>query len=145
MTGRTMGEPKGPSERSNQRLLMWSGALGGAIGLGTALALIWERAPGEPMPSLLTAPLPAWVAILVVIAWGVVLPVIAWRWHQVVDEHERQAFRDGAIAGFYVMGVGAPVWWFLWRGRLAPAVDAVWLYVATVAVTGAVWLWRKYA
>ncbi|WP_019515841.1 hypothetical protein [Sphingomonas sp. Mn802worker] len=135
---------KGPSERANHRLLLWSGALGGLIGLGTALAALRDHAPGDAHPSLLSAPLPAWVALLIVVAWGVVLPVISWRWHRVVDEHEREAYRDGALLGFYVLTIGAPVWWFLWRGGMAPPVDPVAMFIAPLSAAGIVWIWRKY-
>ena len=140
---RTKATARGPSERASHRLLMWSGALGGVIGLVTALAMLRDQA-GEAHPSLLSAPLPAWVALLVVVAWGVVLPVISWRWHRVVDEHEREAYRDGAVLGFYVLTIGAPVWWFLWRGGMAPPVDPVAMFIAPLSAAGIVWIWRKY-
>lgn len=136
----------GAKQRTNRRIVLLCGAIGGVIGAATAMAVLnQEPAAGAAHPSLLTAPLPAWLAIAVALAWGVVLPILCWRWHQVIDEHERDAYREGAVAGFYVMGVGAPVWWFLWRGGMAPAVDPLWLYVATIAVGGAVWAWRKYS
>ncbi len=136
---------RGPSERANHRLLAICGGLGGAIGLATAVVALQQRhGPNGANVSLLTTPLPAWLAVVIAVLWGVVLPVISWRWHRVVDEHEREAYRDGAIAGYYVIGVGAPVWWFLWRGGLLPAVDAFWLYVAVMTVSGTVWIWRKY-
>lgn len=137
--------PKGPSERANHRLLMACGLLGGVIGLSMAFVTHPENGPKHDVASVLTSPLPAWFALAIAFLWGVVLPIISWRWHRVVDEHERQAYRDGAVAGFYVMGIGAPVWWFLARGGMAPAVDAVWLYVAMLATSGIVWIWRKYA
>lgn len=135
---------RGPSERANHRLLIISGALGGAIGLAMSLAVLSGHSGDDPHPSILTAPLPAWLAIVMAIAWGVALPVITWRWQRVVDEHERDAYRDGAVAGSWLMGMGAPVWWVLWRGGLAPAVDVLWLYAAFITITGLTWLWRKH-
>lgn len=136
----------GPSERENRRLLLWSGVLGGVIGAATAIVALTgrPRGGGHTPFDFVTSPLPAWFALLVVIAWGVVLPIISWRWHRVVDEHEREAYRDGAVAAFYVIGVGAPCWWFLWRGGMAPPVDAGALYAAMMVAGGGVWLWRKY-
>lgn len=147
MTERGMTERarKGPSERANHRWQAISAVLGGVIAVATTLPVLRGHRPGTPPPSLVTAPLPAWLAVAVALIWGVVLPIICWRWHRVVDEHERAAYRDGAVAGFYVVGAAAPVWYWLWRGGLAPPVDAITLYVATVAVTGVVWLVRKYA
>ncbi len=143
MTGKSY--PKSPSVRANHRLVVLSGAIGGLIGLAMALILLRNGVPNDGPGALLTMPLPRWFAVLVALIWGIGMPIVSWRWERVVDEHERRAYRDGAVAGFYVMGIGAPVWWFLWRGGLAPAVDAVWLYGATMTVTGLVWLWRKHA
>lgn len=136
---------KGPSVRANHRLLALCGALGGVIGLATGVVASSQRhGPDGADVSLLTAPLPAWLAVAIAVLWGIVLPVISWRWHRVVDEHEREAYRDGAVAGYYVIGIGAPVWWFLWRGGLLPPVEAFWFYVAFMLLSGTVWVWRKY-
>ncbi|WP_347093858.1 hypothetical protein [Sphingomonas parapaucimobilis] len=136
---------KGPSERANHRLLAISGAVGGIAGLSTALIVLQQPkdavAPADPWSS----PLPLWFAMLMALIWGVVIPVISWRWHRVVDEHERQAYRDGAVASFYTVGLGVPVWWFLWRGGALPPVQIEWVYGAMLGVGGIVWLWRKYA
>jgi hypothetical protein len=148
MTVSTMAErrsTKSASERANHRLLLISGAIGGVIGLVLALSVLTghhdDATVGQAMVS---GPIPAWLAIAIALIWGVLMPIISIRWERVVDEHEREAYRDGAVAGFYVIGCGAPVWWFLWRGGLVPPVDSALLYAAVLIVTGAVWLWRKY-
>lgn len=132
---------KGPSERANHRLLAISGAVGGIAGLSSALIMLQQPDSADPWSS----PLPLWFAVLMALIWGVVIPIISWRWHRVVDEHERQAYRDGAVASFYTVGLGVPVWWFLWRGGALPPVQVEWVYGAMLAVGGLVWLWRKYA
>ncbi|MHA6721431.1 hypothetical protein [Sphingomonas sp. RS2018] len=135
---------KSPSVKANHRLLALSGALGGLIGLALALSVLGRPDKGMAGDAMLTGPLPVWLAVGIALLWGIALPIISWRWEQVVDEHERQAFRDGAVAGFYVLSVGGPVWWILGRAALVPPVDALGLYAAVLAVTGVVWLWRKY-
>ena len=133
----------GGRQRANHRLLALSGLLGGAIGLGIALVAT-RGVPDGTRPDLMSAPLPLWFAVVLAFAWGVVLPVISWRWHRVVDEHEREAYRDGAVAGFYAVEIGAPIWGTFWRAGMLPPVDATALFAAMIAVTGIVWLWRKY-
>ncbi len=49
------------------------------------------------------------------------------------------------VASFYTVGLGVPVWWFLWRGGALPPVQIEWVYGAMLGVGGLVWLWRKYA
>jgi hypothetical protein len=148
MTSMTVAEPRGAksaSVRANHRLLAISGALGGVVGLILAIFVLSDRPDGANVgTAMIYAPLPSWLAVAIALVWGVVLPIISWRWERVVDEHEREAYRDGAVAGFYVIGVGAPVWWLLWRGGLLPPVDAIIVYAAVLTVTGVVWLWRKY-
>ncbi|WP_322963036.1 hypothetical protein [Sphingomonas fuzhouensis] len=135
---------KGPSERTNHRLLAISGVVGGIAGLSTALIVLQQPPGASPHPDLWSSPLPLWFAILMALIWGVVIPIISWRWHRVVDEHESRAYRDGALAAFYVVGLGAPVWWFLWRGGVLPPLQAEWVYGALMATCGIVWMWRKY-
>jgi hypothetical protein len=138
-------EPKSASVKANHKLLVWSGVLGGAMGFAIAMSVLSTRPEeGNIAEAMIYGPLPVWLAVAMALLWGVVLPVISWRWEQVVDEHEREAYRDGAVAGFYVMGVGAPVWWLLARAGLVPPVEVSILYAAFLTVTGAVWLWRKY-
>jgi hypothetical protein len=134
---------RGPSEKANHRILMICGAVGGVTGLAMALGVRQMNVGGDH-PSLTTGPIPAWMGIGLALVWGVVIPVLSWRWHRVVDEHEREAYRDGAVAGFYTLSIGGGVWWFLWRGGLLPEVDAFWLYLATLTAAGLVWAWRKY-
>ncbi|WP_312489368.1 hypothetical protein [Sphingomonas sp.] len=136
---------KGPSERANHRLLAISGGVGGIAGLSTALIVLQQPPGATARPDLWSSPLPLWFAVLMALIWGVIIPVISWRWHRVVDEHERQAYRDGAVASFYTVGLGVPVWWFLWRGGALPPVQIEWVYGAMLGVGGLVWLWRKYA
>ena len=138
--------PKGPSERANHRLLAISGAVGGVAGGAMAVVSILHLPQGAKLDhdAVWTSPLPLWFAILMALVWGVVIPVISWRWHRVVDEHERQAYRDGAVASFYTVALGVPVWWFLWRGGALPPVQFEWVYGAMLIVGSAVWLWRKY-
>ena len=40
--------------------------------------------------------------------------------------------------------IGAPVWWFAWRGGFAPEPDGVIIYAVTVSVLGIIWIWKKY-
>lgn len=146
MAERRSPEPKSASTRSNHALLAVSGFLGGMIGLALAVTGLSNKPAGvgDAGDAMLNGPLPVWLAVALAVLWGVVLPIISWRWERVVDEHEREAYRQGAVAGFYVIGVGAPVWWLLSRADLVRPVDPMGLYIAVLTVTGAVWLWHKY-
>ncbi|MFN3775187.1 hypothetical protein [Sphingomonas parapaucimobilis] len=142
MNNPSQRDSRGPSERANHRLLALSGGVGGLAGL--ALATVSFLSRPRDHEAVWTSPLPLWFAIVMALTFGIVIPLLSWRWHQVVDEHERQAYRDGAVASFYTVGLGVPVWWFLWRGGALPPVQIGWVYGAMLCVGSIVWLWRKY-
>ncbi|WP_230481308.1 hypothetical protein [Sphingomonas sp. Leaf21] len=142
----TQPSTKGPSERANHRLLGVSAAVGGVMGMAMSLMAFGATPPGVKHGpfDMWTTPLPTWFAVLMAMICGLVVPFISWRWHRVVDEHESRAYRDGALAAFYVVSLGVPVWWFLWRGGLVPPVQFEWVYGALMLSCGIVWAWRKY-
>jgi hypothetical protein len=76
---------------------------------------------------------------------GLLLPAVSIYWHRhATDEVEADAYKTGALYALNVYMIGAPVWWFLWRGGLAPAPDGIAIYFITVATVGVIWLYRKY-
>lgn len=135
-------DPLTAKERLNRNLLIASGAIGGVIGLALALASGFD----EPSFALMSRdPLPTWLAATLVVVLGVLLPIIGYYWHRyAVDEQEADAYKTGALAALYLYMIGAPVWWFAWRGGFAPEPDGVIIYLATVSLVGVVWLWKKY-
>jgi len=129
-------------ERLNRNILVACGLLGGVIGGTMVLA---NREALEAGNIFNDAPLPAGIALVIVLVLGVVVPALSIYWHRsAVDEQEADAYKTGALYGLYVFMIGAPVWWFAWRGGFAPEPDGPLLYMATVLTVGAVWMWRKY-
>ncbi len=132
-------EPLTAKERKNRNLLVACMVIGGVIGI--ALTLV---DPARPMGAFSDTPIPAWAAIGFAIVWGIIIPLISWQWHRTVDEQEIDAYKQGALYGFYVFSVGAPVWWILWRGGLLPPINGPILYYAVLMTCGVVWLRKKY-
>ncbi|QXT36983.1 hypothetical protein KV697_06705 [Sphingomonas sanguinis] len=147
MTDSSKRDDRGPSERANHRLLAISGAVGGIMGIAMSLMAIGSAPAGMKTHAIdmWTIPLPTWFAVLMALICLVVVPLISWRWHRVADEHENRAYRDGALVAFYVVSLGVPAWWFLWRGGVLPPVRVDWVYGALILSCGIVWMWRKYA
>lgn len=139
--GALPADPLTPKERLNRNILVACGLLGGVIGVALAVA-----SPDIAEHGVFSnAPLPVGLAIVLVIALGLLVPAISYYWHRhAVDEQEADAYRSGALAAMYVYMVVTPVWWFAWRGGFAPAPDGIVIYMATVAVLGVVWIWKKY-
>lgn len=135
------GGPPTAKERLNRNILMGSGLLG----LVTAIAVTASADNVAEADFFSEAPLPQGVAIALVLMLGVVMPALSVFWHRnVVDEQEADAYKVGALYGLYVYMIGAPVWWFAWRGGFAPEPNGVFIYFATVTTVGVIWIWKKY-
>lgn len=138
-------EPLTAKERLNRNILIGSGAIGGAMGVLVVLAMLASGQEIEPDAVFSDAPLPASVALVLVLVIGLVVPAISIYWHKsAVDEQEADAYKTGALWGMYVFMIGAPIWWFAWRGGFAPEPNGVLIYFATILTMGVIWLWKKY-
>ncbi|HEV7232645.1 MAG TPA: hypothetical protein VGN36_00270 [Sphingorhabdus sp.] len=135
--------PLSKRERLNRNLLIACLVLGAVMGL--VMGLVESRDASGDISMFSNSPLPTGIALAFAFVWVVIVPAIAWYWHRyAVDEQERHAYREGAYYAFYAYGVGAPLWWLLWRGGLVPEPDGIVIYYITIGVCGVVWLWKKY-
>jgi hypothetical protein len=142
-TAPTGEDPLTAKERLNRNILVLCGVLGAVIGL--AMGVVEPRAVTGSASILSNGPLPPAFALTVVLLTGVLLPAVSIYWHRhATDEMETDAYKTGALYALNVYMIGAPVWWFLWRGGLAPAPDGIAIYMITVATVGIFWLWKKY-
>lgn len=135
-------EPLTPKERLNRNILIGCGLLGGIMGVVMAVSGDGGLANGTGVFS--NEPLPAGVAIVLVLIVGVLVPAISIYWHRLVDEQEADAYKTGALFAFYVYALGAPLWWLAWRGGFAPSPNGFVIYFATMLTVGSIWLWKKY-
>lgn len=130
-------------ERMSRNVMIGSGMLGGLIG-GLLAAFGRPGSGGSAAELLSNGPIPPTLAIILCVVTLGIVPLISLYWHRVIDEHERSAYRDGAVAGTYVYMLGAPAWWLLWRGGLAPEPDGVAIYLIFTFLVLIVWFWKKY-
>ena len=138
-------EPLTAKERLNRNIVLGSGAMGGVMGILVVLASWASGEKIEPLTGFSDGPLPTGVAVVLVLIIGLFVPALSFIWHRrAVDEQEADAYKTGALYGIYLYMIGAPVWWFAWRGGFAPEPDGVAIYFATITTVGAVWLWKKY-
>lgn len=134
--------PPTPREGRNRVVMAIAGLLGGAIAL--VLVLHQGEPAGNPL-ALLDGPLSPAVAILLALMVGVLTPALSAYWHlRVIDEQGAAAYNKGALIAMYVFWIGAPVWWLLWKGGLAPAPDGFLIYAITAIVATVTWFWAKY-
>lgn len=144
MTEGAMTERKTPRERRSNAILLGAALLGVAIAIALALSGS-ATGPHRLSDNILHAAIPPVLAMILAIVVAIIVPLLSEYWaRKVADEQEMSAVRDGAYFAFYVYGCGAPAWWLLSRGGLAPAPDGIIIYYATILVFSVVWLWKKY-
>jgi len=129
-------------EKVYNRFLIGSFIFGGVTGLILALTGSFDETEAGLISNDAMSPM---LAIILSIALGVIVPAITFYWHKnLVDEQEEAAYRFGALIAMYAFWFIAPVWWFLWRGGILPAIDGIVLYFITIFVVLIVWFWKKY-
>jgi hypothetical protein len=133
-------------ETLNRNIVWGCGLAGGAIGLFLAF---YDTSVGNsdagPVPILTDSPVPPVIALMLAFFWAVIMPIVAWFWHKrAIDEQEASAYRDGGYYAAYAFLIGAPTWWMLWRGELAPEPDGVAIFMLFALLWSAVWFWKKY-
>lgn len=140
---RTGGGPMTSREKLNRNIMVGCAVLGALI--GALLVAMDGVMPSGPITIFKDGPLPLAIAVLLAVFWAVIMPVIAWFWHtRAIDEQEAHAYRDGGYYAAYAYLIGAPTWWFLWRGGLLPEPDGVTIFCGFTIIWTAVWFWKKY-
>jgi hypothetical protein len=128
---------------SPRKRLYWiSLILSGALGFVAAMVM---QAGSDGTDGLFSnAALTPPVAIALSAMWVVGLTIALILYHRTVDDHERQAYHLGGLAGFYAFVFPCPVWWVLWRADLAPPVDAMPLFGLSLAANAVIYFWYKF-
>lgn len=129
-------------ERKSLQLLIGSFVLG--LLMAVIMAIAGPSGPDAATSILSNRPIDPILALVLCAIILFVVPFGSWQWHRIVDEHERDAYRMGAVAAAYVFLIGAPTWWFLWRGGWLPAPNGIIIFYAFCLTFAAVWLWKKY-
>lgn len=127
---------------SPRKRLYWTSLLLSG-GLGMAIAIIMQSGDGVDGLLSYSALTPAF-AITLSMLWVLGLAVALFFYHHSVDDHERQAYHLGGLAGFYAFIIPCPVWWVLSRAELAPPVEAMPLFVLSLLVNAIAYLWFKF-
>lgn len=132
-------------ERRSRNILLLSGAMGAVAGIILSAVAIGNAGIDDPFAMFSSGPIPPLLAIAMVLFLVTVLPFLSWQWQRTIDEHERDAYRAGAVSAAYLFLILAPAWWLLWRGGLVPEPNGVILYLAFNFTFLAVWFWKKYS
>jgi hypothetical protein len=130
---------------SRRKRLYWA-SLGGAALLGLLSSVLLQSGGAELGTASLFhgGALSSTLAISLAALWGVGLAIAMVVYHRSIDDHEERAWLWAGLAGWYALIFPAPVWWLLHRADIAPAPDAMLLFLLSMAVNAVVYLWLKF-
>jgi hypothetical protein len=127
-----------------KRLYMASIFGSGALGLITAMLMRAGESDSTASPFYSNSALSPEIAVALALIWGIGISIALFVYQRTVDDHERQAYLRAGLAGYYAFVIPAPAWWVLARASLAPPVNAMQLFMLTIVVNAAVYLWLKF-
>ncbi|WP_249340144.1 hypothetical protein [Sphingopyxis sp. L1A2A] len=128
---------------SPRKRLYWiSLTLSGALGFVAAMVMQSGTAGTEGLFS--NAAMTPMVAVGLSVMWVIGLTIALILYHRTIDDHERQAYHLGGLAGFYAFVFPCPVWWVLWRADLAPPVEAMPLFALSLIANAIIYFWFKF-
>lgn len=130
----------------SRRKRLYTGSLIGSALLG--LITSWLIRSGQrdlgADPFFSNSPLTPGIAVILALLWAIGISVAVTVYQRTVDDHEKQAYLWAGLAGYYAFVIPAPAWWVLSRASLLPPVDAMALFMLTILVNAAVYLWMKF-
>ena len=138
--------PKGtheavPAREKKSQHILWA-----AVVIGVLLGGYMAVASGDnPDGVFSNEPVTASFAVISIATWLIIVPIITWMWWRTIDEHEADAYREGALVSAHVYIFLAPTWWMAARAGWAPQQDPMIVLVIVSIVWSIVWLYRKYA
>jgi hypothetical protein len=115
-----------------------------SLGFLTTLALRLGMENGTPDDLFSSGRFNPAVAIALAVIWVGGMALSLALYHRNVDDHEKQAYLWGGLAGFYAIVFPAPVWWLLARAQMLPPVDGIILFLFSATVNAIVYMWLKY-
>lgn len=130
-----------PRQRRYWSALGLSAVVGGIIGGWLVLDQPMDRGAVDLFSSGALSP---GFAIGASLLWVAGLAVGMILYHRAIDDHEERAWLWAGLAGWYAFVFPAPVWWVLHRAALAPPVSVMALFLLTMLVNAAVYLWFKF-
>ena len=118
--------------------------LAAALGLFSGVALQMDKVAGSDQSLIENGAIGPGVAIALSVIWLVGMTISILLYHRGVDDHEKQAYLWGGLAGFYAIVFPAPAWWLLARADLTAPVDGMALFLLALIANAVVYFWLKY-
>ena len=135
---RTEPEPVAPRIRSARNLVGLMAAVSLPLGIMLGIAddgagLLFSNGPISPV-----------IATTGIVIWAIATPLVTWLWWRKIDEHEADAYRDGALVAAHAYMCTVPTWWMATRAGWLPPQDPMLVMLAVACLWCAVWFTRRY-
>jgi hypothetical protein len=76
--------------------------------------------------------------------WAIGTTLAYYLYNRVIDEQEQQASLWGATIAWYFIIIITPVWWLLYRGNIAPPLNAMHIMLASIIISVIIRIWKKF-
>ena len=139
--GKTAKQPMSPRRKRYWFSLGFAAVIGGIIGGWMTADQPHDRGAIELLSSGALTPASAVGASIV---WSLGLAIAMILYHRSIDDHEKHAWLWASTWGWYAFIFTTPVWWVPHRAALAPAPDAMLLFLLSMAANCVVYLWLKF-
>lgn len=130
----------------SRRKRLYTVSVFGSVALGLIAAALMRSGQSDlgTDPFFSNSALTPGIAIALALLWSVGIGIAVTVYQRTVDDHEKHAYLWAGLAGYYAFAIPAPAWWVLSRANLLPPVDAMTLFVLSMVVNAAVYLWLKF-
>jgi len=131
-------DPEAPRVKRSRTIVY--ALMGTSVVCGVALGL----ADGPDASVFAGGPISPLAAGIAIFVWLGIMPIVTWLWWRSIDEHEGEAYRDGAFVAGHAYLFIAPAWWMATKAGWLPPQDPLFVFVIISIIWSLVWLIKKY-
>ena len=115
-----------------------------AIGLGIIIGIAATIGSETPLWFYSDGTISPLAASLGLVVWVVLTPIGTWWWWRSVDEHEKNAYRDGAFIASHIYLFVCGGWWLATKAQWLPPQDPITVFLGFCLIWTIVWGYKKY-
>ncbi len=115
-----------------------------SLAIGAALGILLGLGDGSETTAFSDQPISQAIAGIFIAIWLTIVPVGTWLWWRSIDEHEGEAYRDGAFVAGYAYLFLVPAWWMATRAGWLPPQEPIIVFAVVCLVWTAVWFTKRY-
>jgi hypothetical protein len=130
--------PETPRVRNARRIMFIS------LGLGAVFGVMLAMGDGDEVTLFTNAAVSPRFAIVAIVSFAISLPLLTWLWWRNVDEHEADAYREGAFVAIHAYFFVVPVWWMASRAGWLPPQEPMLMLLMVSLLCSVVWFYRRY-